>query len=91
MGVDEAHRARFPKTLQGRFGGRRFIPLDPPDFLDYEGAEILLVGAKQNARAELGIQLDPEQETEATAEIFSDLRLEKAQHPLAPLLEGKWA
>jgi hypothetical protein len=91
MGVDEAHRARFPKTLQGRFRGRRFIPLDPPDFLDYEGAEILLVGAKQNARAELGIQLDPEQETEATAEIFSDLRLEKAQHPLVPLLEGKWA
>jgi hypothetical protein len=33
------------------------------------------VGAKANVVAELGLALDPEQEREATAEIFSDLRL----------------
>ncbi|MEX2309342.1 MAG: hypothetical protein WD738_17205 [Pirellulales bacterium] len=42
-------------------------------------------------------ELDPErasssgrnQETEATAEIFRDLRVEKSLHPVAPLFKGK--
>jgi hypothetical protein len=40
---------------------------------------------------ELGIELDRQQETEATAEIFSDLGMEKELHPTAPLFEGKCA
>ena len=64
--------------------------MNPPDFLDYEGAEILLVGARRNISAELGVELIPEYETEATAEIFNDLKLERSLHPLAPLFEGKW-
>jgi hypothetical protein len=52
----------------------RFIPLDPPSFLDHEGAQILLVGAKANVVAELGLALDPEQESEATAEITAPAR-----------------
>jgi len=32
----------------------------------------------------------PEQETEATAEIFNDLQMEKSVHPIAPLLSGQW-
>jgi hypothetical protein len=90
-GLDETRRATLPRPLQNLFRGRRFIPLDPPKFLDHEGTEILLVGARKGAPAELGIELDREQETEATAEIFSDLGMEKALHPAAPLLEGKWA
>ncbi len=90
-GLDETRKARFPKNLKARFRGRRFIPLDPPDFLDHEGAEILLVGARQRVTEELGLSLDPEQETEATAEIFNDLMMEKSLHPTTPLFEGKWA
>ena len=91
VGLDERRKARFPRTLQARFRGRRFIPLDPPDFLDHEGAEIVLIGAHRHVFAELGIRLDPEQETLATAEIFTDLRMEMSLHPLTPLLEGRWA
>jgi len=90
MGLDETRRAALPRTLQSLFRGRRFIPLDPPKFMDHEGAEILLVGVRPDLFAELGIELDREEETEATAEIFSDLRMEKELHPVAPL-EGKWA
>jgi len=88
-GLDRGRAADFPRNLQLRFRGRRFIPLDPPDFLDHEGAEIVLVGAKRSVRA-LGLNLEPRHETEATAEIFTDLRMEKALHPVGPLLEGKW-
>jgi hypothetical protein len=90
-GLDRTRRAPLPKNLENRFRGRRFIPLDPPDFLDHAGTEILLIGARQDVFAELGIQLDSRHETEATADIFSDLRMEKTLHPITPLLAGKWA
>src|SRR6266850_5600679 len=66
LGLDDTRRARLPRPLQSKFRGRRFIPLDPPDFLDHEGTELLLVGARQNVTAELGLRLDAERETEAT-------------------------
>jgi hypothetical protein len=89
-GLDKGRRvASFPRNLQMRFRGRRFIPLDPPDFLDHEGAEIVLIGAKRSVSA-LGLRLEPRRETEATAEIFTELRMEKSLHPVGPLLEGKW-
>jgi hypothetical protein len=90
MGLDETSRARYPIKLRELFGKYRFIPAVPPDILDYEGAEIILVGARADISAELGIELNAEHETEATAEIFNDLKLERSLHPLAPLFEGKW-
>jgi len=89
-GLDKGRRvASFPRNLQLRFRGRRFIPLDPPDFLDHEGAEVVLIGAKRSISA-LGLRLPPRRETEATAEIFTELRMERSLHPVGPLLEGKW-
>jgi hypothetical protein len=90
LGLDDSRRARYPKTLRERFGDRRFIDLDPPDLLDYEGSELLLIGASDDVSGELGLELDAEHETEATAEIFGDLKLEKSLHPVRPLLEGEW-
>jgi hypothetical protein len=89
VGLDERQRARLPKALAERFRGRRFIPLDLPDFLDHEGTELVLVGAGGEVEA-LGLDLEPERETAATAEIFRELKLERSVHPLGPLFEGKW-
>lgn len=90
VGLGEERQASFPKSLQGRFRGRRFMPVDPPSVLNYEGAEVLFIGASGDVSQELGIQLHPQGETEATAEIFTDLRLQKSRHPLKPLFEGAW-
>jgi hypothetical protein len=90
IGLEESRRAHFPRGLQQRFRGRRFINLDPPDFLDHEGCEILLVATRPGGLEELGISLDARQEDEETADIFTDLRLEKSLHPLTPLLKGTW-
>lgn len=89
-GLGEGREADYPKRLQERFGGRRFVAVDPPDFLDYEGAEVLLVGATEDVPEEIGIELDPQRETEGTAEIFEDLRMAKSRHPVEPLFKGKW-
>lgn len=89
-GFDEERAADFPKRLQERFADRRFIEVDPPDFLDYEGAEVLFVGAEAEVPEELGIELEPERESEGSAEIFNDLRMAKSRHPVEPLFEGEW-
>ena len=40
---------------------------------------------------ELDVVLDPQQETEETADLFKELRLAREEHPVEPLLAGKWA
>jgi hypothetical protein len=91
VGLDDERRAEFPEELQERFGDRRFIAVDPPDFLDHEGAELLVMGSAEDPGEELGIDLEPERETEATADLFKELRTVKERHPVEPLLAGKWA
>jgi hypothetical protein len=90
LGLADQTRPDLPKRLHEAFGGRRFIPADPPDLLDREGIELVLVGADDNVFDELGIRLDPQRETMETAEIFNDLKMERTEHPLAPLFHGDW-
>jgi hypothetical protein len=88
-GLDPKHEARFPDELQDKFQGRRFIPVDPPDFLNYEGAELLLIGARENAEEELGIEFKPDEETEHTADVLQDLKLPR-EIVREPLFKGQW-
>jgi hypothetical protein len=90
VGLQEEDRADLSQRLRERFHGRRFIPVDPPDFLDREGAEFVLIGADEDVFEELGVRLNPEHETLETAELFNDLRMERSEHPLRPLFEGRW-
>ena len=57
-GLPEHRRAQYPPELRERFGGRRFIPADPPELLDYPGAEVVLIGAAEDASRALGLELD---------------------------------
>jgi hypothetical protein len=90
LGLSVERQVTLPKTLQGRFRGRRFIPVNPPSFLNYAGVEMLLIGAHEEIGEDLDVQLHPQEETAATAEIFNDLRLTKSRHPMKPLFEGTW-
>jgi hypothetical protein len=83
-------RPALPHDLLDRFGRRRFIPLDPPDYLDYAGIELVLIGAAQDASEELGVDLDAEVERAASHTIFDDLRISQREHPIEPLLAGQW-
>lgn len=90
-GLSPEREASFPPALMETFRDRRFAPADPPDFLDHEGAEFVLIGARRDAEEELGIRLDAERETLRSAEIFRGLLRDREAHPLEPLLEGEWA
>ena len=92
LGLEEDRRAEFPDDLQERFAGRRWSPVDPPAFLDHEGAELVLIGGRE-AADELGVdlELDAEPRGEDDAEVFRDLHLDKSDRTIRPLFDGDWS
>ncbi len=89
-GLKEKQKADLPNHLQDKFGGRRFVPANPPDFLNFEGSEIILIESGKGVSSDLELNLDPQDESIHSAEVFSDLRLEKAAAIVGPLFEGQW-
>ena len=90
VGLSDEQKAEYPQKLKDVFAGRRFADADPPDPLDFPGAEIMLIGAREDPAEELEIGMHPEQETESTADVFRDLKLNRRKHPTRPLFQGKW-
>lgn len=59
-GLQNKRRALFAAHLQGQFGKLRYHPADPPDFLNFEGCEFLLISASDDIEEELGLELRTE-------------------------------
>lgn len=83
-GLEDRRQADLPDDLRERFGGRRWVAVDPPRFLDHEGVEVLFIGARPDAEGSW------EQDQE-TADPYEQLRLDAEEHPREPLVEGAWA
>lgn len=88
-GLREERQAKYPKQVQELFRDRRFDQ-EHPELLDYEGAEIVLVGARTDPEAAYDVDLKPDDENPRTAAILNDLRMAKARHPIEPLIKGEW-
>jgi hypothetical protein len=89
-GMPQSRNPDYPDPLRARFAGRRFASLDPPDFLDHAGAELVLIGAGSEVDRGLGRSLHPRHETVEAADVFTELGMERDLHPLEPLLTGEW-
>jgi hypothetical protein len=85
-GLAPEAEAFYPPQLQATFRGRRWAALEPAH-LDREGAELVLVGTREDPAEELGIRLEDE-EPEDVLGLFG---LDPAEHPVAPLFSGEWA
>ena len=84
-------KPEYPGHLIKKFGDRRWISIDDPELLNYENIQLLLIGArKKDVEEELGIDIDEQDETENSADIFKDLKIKKEQIPLKPLLKGRF-
>ncbi len=80
----------YPKNLQSKFGNKKFIPLNPADFLKYEGTEILLIGQKTEKARKLFEdvkQVLTPLPMKEIREIFTSLHDEIA---IAPIFKGTW-
>ncbi|TYI40157.1 hypothetical protein ES332_A02G144000v1 [Gossypium tomentosum] len=88
-GVGNKRKAAFPAHLQARFGNTRYHPADPPDFLNYEGCEFLLILASDDIDKELGLELETEGEADPSC---SDLvRTFGDTASTTPLFKGIWS
>lgn len=65
-GLQNKRKAVFPAHLHGQFGQLWYCPADPPDFLNYEGCEFLLISASDDIEEELGLELKTEGESDAS-------------------------
>lgn len=88
-GLSNQQQVEFPKRLRERFDGRRWIAADPPDFLNYPGAEFLLIGAHEDVADAAEDDLRPG-EKRKTSQILRKLHVRKSEVPVKPLFEGKW-
>ncbi|MEX0606813.1 MAG: hypothetical protein WD138_02170, partial [Halofilum sp. (in: g-proteobacteria)] len=75
-GLSEDRQAQYPERLQKLFRDRQFDQ-EHPQLLDHAGAEIVLIGARTDPE-EYGIELEPADEEEHTADILKDLRMSKS-------------
>ena len=88
-GLSEDREADYPGSQQRKFRDRRF-DREHPELLDYEGAEIVLVGARTDPAAAYGLDLQAQQEDPRTADILKDLKMARSRHPPEPLIRGEW-
>lgn len=82
-------RPELPGRLRERFGSRRFAALDTAEWLNYEGVELVVIGAARAASRELGVELDTEDERIHDADLFEQLRIRPGELPVEPLRSGK--
>lgn len=74
----------YPKSLQDKFADKRWIDIDDPRLLNYENAQLLLVGAHSDLSEEdIDITGKPD--------LFKTLGLKKREWPTEALEEGKMA
>lgn len=91
VGLEGDQKAQLPKHLQERFKGRRFLNSDPPELLNHEGIEILLISTDERIKS-LGLDLEAQQhDAEKDAEyIFKTLHMHRNAIKEKSLLSGKW-
>jgi hypothetical protein len=95
-------QVQYPENIQRIFQGRRFIAVTDVRMLDYKGVEVVVIGETNNLVAEFG-KIGEEMEEEAEEHelhaqelddsdgaIFAELKLNKKEHPVEPLLFGQW-
>lgn len=80
----------YPPEFKEKFKNLRFISAEPPELLNYEGTELLLIGANTDIADELREEIKEQRENINTADIFNELNLWKKEHPISPLFEGHW-
>ncbi|CAJ0635612.1 10080_t:CDS:2 [Entrophospora sp. SA101] len=98
-GLSGHEKVIYPDRLVQKFQGRRFISLETTEFLDYNGTELLFIGAKEDIAQDLGeagkeLEELAEYETKtivpfAERVVFDDLHFEKGVLPIEPL-HGLW-
>ncbi|KAK7325348.1 hypothetical protein VNO77_29510 [Canavalia gladiata] len=89
-GLQNKRKAVFPAHLQGQLGHVKFGPADPPDFLNYEGCEFLLISASDHIEDELGLELLTEEEQDPSCSDLLNTFGDATAASTTAFLKGTW-
>jgi len=100
--VGRANKAKYPEEIMKHFisektGNTLRFTNASPDLLDYEGTELLFIGASADLKKEFGGIGEYIEELEkidakniTSDKLWKELHMSKGEHPTQPLLKGKW-
>lgn len=77
-------RPDYPQSLRKLFAEKRWINISKPELLDYENAQLVMIGARRNL-AELDVKVS------GKPELFSNLGLDRKKWPTSALFESEFA
>jgi hypothetical protein len=78
-------KASYPQSLQKNFRDKKFLSSGITEYLNHEGAEIMMTSSPEIASEQFKINVDDEREKNYIARVFRDLRLERTAALLEPL------
>jgi len=84
-GLPDDQKAGYPEELMERFRNRRFSEADPPEFLNHEKAEFILISETD--------EINPDEmnlSQEGSIDLFRDLKIDQNSRPVEPLFKGEW-
>jgi len=100
-GLPSKDKAHFSAELQEKFEGKKWIPVNPPSFLNTKGAELLFMAVGKDIVDDLGeegeelIEKAEREECKVTPEqIFKTLKMgkeEQKEHPTQALTTGEFS
>jgi len=92
-----AKKAVFPDHLQKLFEDHSWSPVITTEFLNYESAEILIIGASSDIVKEFGkvgekIEAEEKEDLKHISKdsLFEELHMSKKVHPPLPFTSSKW-
>ena len=90
IGLSSQQKPHYPEELISRMGDYRFIPLNPVEFLNFEGAEMLIIGKKTSDLQDKDLDIKRCLSEISFKDIQEELKRTQEQESLVPLVEGKW-
>jgi hypothetical protein len=83
---------QYPDSVLKEFSeNENFVPLSRNvGLIDYQNAQIIMIGAREGrdvVKSEIGIEI--EEERNQGSDIFTELKLQRDNTPIKPLIEGK--
>lgn len=80
----------FPERLKANIKNQHILYDNIPELLNYEKARVVIFKEASLDIKSLKPRLHPLADTQSTADIFGDLKLQRETYPVEPLFRGEW-
>ncbi|HEX3019627.1 MAG TPA: hypothetical protein VHP36_04965 [Chitinispirillaceae bacterium] len=88
--MNSERRPHFPEDLKTQMKDQRILYDNLPRLLNYENSRLAIFKEPDFNIKQIKPKLHPLADSSKTADIFSDLKLQREKYPVEPLFKGEW-